>query len=103
MLPRPPYTADHRDVKATKLRRWSRGWGPFEVLDLCDAAGMALCAVALPHWTTPEDLADFVSARRPGQQKGAKVANFKGSYFGRFPLVSADFSTSDHLSERSRT
>ena len=38
----------------------------------------------------------------PGQHEGAKVANFKGSYLGRFPLVLADFSTSDHLSERSR-
>jgi hypothetical protein len=31
------------------------------------------------------------------------IPNFKGSYLGRFPLVSADFSTSDHLSERSRS
>ena len=36
-----------------------------------------------------------------GQHKGAKVANFKGSYLGRFPLVLADFWTSDHLLERS--
>ena len=35
--------------------------------------------------------------------KGCEIPNFKGSYLGRFPLVSADFSTSDHLSERSRT
>ena len=35
--------------------------------------------------------------------KGCDHPNFKGSCFGRFPLVSADFSTSDHLSERSRT
>ena len=42
-----------------------------------------------------------------GDDQGSKsvreVANFKGSYFGRFPLVSADLSTSDHLSERCRT
>ena len=38
-----------------------------------------------------------------GQRKGAKVANFKGSYLGRFPLVLAGFGTSDHLSERSRS
>ena len=38
-----------------------------------------------------------------GAAKGCENPNFKGSYFGRFPLVSADFSTSDHLSERSRT
>ena len=35
--------------------------------------------------------------------KGCEIPNFKGSYLGRFPLVLADFSTSDHLSERSRT
>ena len=34
--------------------------------------------------------------------KESEIPNFKGSYLGRFPLVSADFWTSDHLSERSR-
>ena len=38
-----------------------------------------------------------------GAAKGCELPNFKGSYLGRFPLVSADVSTSDHLSERSRT
>ena len=37
-----------------------------------------------------------------GQHK-REIPNFKGSYLGRFPLVSADFWTSDHLSERSRS
>ena len=40
-------------------------------------------------------------ARRAG--KGCEIPNFKGSSLGRFPLVSADFWTSDHLSERSRS
>ena len=31
--------------------------------------------------------------------KESDIPNFKGSYLGRFPLVSADFWTSDHLSE----
>ena len=35
--------------------------------------------------------------------KECDIPNFKGSYLGRFPLVSADFWTSDHLSERSRS
>ena len=35
--------------------------------------------------------------------KGCEIPNFKGSYLGRFPLVSADFWSSDHLSERSRS
>jgi hypothetical protein len=34
--------------------------------------------------------------------KESEIPNFKGSFLGRFPLVSADFWTSDHLSERSR-
>ena len=35
--------------------------------------------------------------------KESEIPNFKGSSLGRFPLVSADFWTSDHLSERSRS
>jgi hypothetical protein len=35
--------------------------------------------------------------------KESEIPNFKGSYLGRFPLVSADFWTSDHLSEQSRS
>ena len=38
----------------------------------------------------------------PVQDRGATLAE-GSSYFGRCPLVSADFSTSDHLSERSRS
>ena len=33
----------------------------------------------------------------------SEIPNFKGSYLGRFPLVSADFWTGDHLLERSRS
>ena len=40
-------------------------------------------------------------ALRAGQE--SEIPNFKGSFLGRFPLVSADFWTSDHLSERSRS
>ena len=39
--------------------------------------------------------------RRAGKE--SDMPNFKGSYLGRFSLVSADFWTSDHLSERSRS
>ena len=38
-----------------------------------------------------------------GAEKESEIPNFKGSYLGRFPLVSADFWTSDHLLERSRS
>ena len=36
-------------------------------------------------------------------RKESEIPNFKGSDLGRLPLVSADFWTSDHLSERSRS
>ena len=35
--------------------------------------------------------------------KESEIANFKGSFLGRFPLVSDDVWTIDHLSERSRS
>ena len=35
--------------------------------------------------------------------KESENPNFKGSYLSRFPLISADVSTSGHLSERSRS
>jgi len=38
-----------------------------------------------------------------GAAKESEIPNFKGSDLGRCPLVSADFWTSDHLSERSRS
>ena len=38
-----------------------------------------------------------------GAGKESEIPNFKGSYLGRFPLVSADSWTSDHLLERSRS
>ena len=44
--------------------------------------------------------ADTEVVLRAGQE--SEIPNFKGSYLSRFPLVSADFWTSDHLSERSR-
>ena len=47
-----------------------------------------------------EAAVDSPAAFRAGQE--SEIPNFKGSYLGRFPLVSADFGTSDHLSERSR-
>jgi len=38
-----------------------------------------------------------------GAGQESEIPNFKGSFLGRFPLVSADFWTSDHLSGRSRS
>ena len=44
---------------------------------------------------------DRMAAIRAGQE--SEIPNFKASYLGRFPLVLADFWTSDHLLERSRS
>ena len=44
--------------------------------------------------------ADLVRIRAA---KESEIPNFKGSYLGRFSLVSADFWTSDHLLERPRS
>ena len=41
------------------------------------------------------------AARRAA--KGCEILNFQGSYLSQFPLVSAHFWTSDHLSSSSRT
>ena len=54
-----------------------------------------------------EGLDPVYATRGPGSAtlragKGCEIPNFKGSYLGRFPLVLAEFWTSDHLSERSR-
>ena len=38
-----------------------------------------------------------------GSKRARRWPTSNRSYLGRFPLVSADFSTSDRLSERSRT
>ena len=42
-----------------------------------------------------------LAAHRAGKE--SEIPNFKGTYLGRVPLVSADSWTSDHLSERSRS
>ena len=57
-------------------------------------AGPRLLALPL-YGALPADVAN-------GAAQESDIPNFKGSFLGRFPLISADFWTSDHLSERSR-
>ena len=74
------------------------------------------CADNMKRLGTERELKEFLttgkSNRRPmcyarmvipRAGKESEIPNFKGSYLGRFPLVSADFWTSDHLSERPRS
>jgi hypothetical protein len=51
-------------------------------------------------WSFVRSLYFAVSARAAQE---SEIPNFKGSYLGHFPLVLADFWTSDHLSGRSRS
>ena len=62
------------------------------------AAAVAYLFKAVPR---ARDRTKAVAFTRAGQE--SEIPNFKASYLGRFPLVSADFWTSDHLSERSRS
>ncbi|KAK7230486.1 hypothetical protein SO694_00176037 [Aureococcus anophagefferens] len=64
-------------------------------------AGDKLCATPLANLARAlANVGDYVAA---GAAQESEIPNFKGSDLGHFPLVSADFSTSDHLSERSRS
>ena len=65
-------------------------------------AGLSIYLVAAVTESRRKDMGKciFLVVLRAG--KGCEIPNFKGSYLGRFPLVLADFWTSDHLSERSR-
>ena len=68
------------------------------VLDLClPGDGEAQSLLPMVYLGPDEQIVPD----RAGQE--SEIPNFKGSYLGRFPLVSADFWTSDHLSERSRS
>ncbi|KAH8068985.1 hypothetical protein JL721_6182 [Aureococcus anophagefferens] len=49
------------------------------------------------------DREDCFDLARPGAARESDIPNVKGSDLGHVPLVSADFWTSDHLSERSRS
>ena len=74
-----------------------RATGAFAIGEVKDVA-LRVEVVALAPEACLDGSGDV--ALRAG--KGCEIPNFKGSYLGRFPLVLADFWTSDHLSERSR-
>jgi D-lactate dehydrogenase (cytochrome) len=67
--------------------------------------GMAACGAsgttAVRYGTMRDAVLGLTVVLGAGQE--SEIPNFKGSVLGRFPLVSADFWTSDHLSERPRS
>merc|ERR1711903_380840 len=63
------------------------------------AAPSATTAAFAARFGVPHDRALDVLFRAAQE---SEIPNFKASYLGRFPLVLADFWTSDHLSERPR-
>ena len=83
---------------ASKTPGRTRRLNAFEVTD---ARGAACTLVDLPGYGFARLSDDEQAAIRAGQE--SEIPNFKGSDLSRFPLVSADFWTSDHLSERSRS
>ena len=92
--------ADYASALWLNERGWRCGGCPAalaagHVLELSvdEAAEVCASGVAKCEWQ--------LAAARAGQE--SEIPNFKASYLGRFPLASADFWTSDHLSERSRS
>ena len=83
----PPVT--HRDLKPRNLL----------VNSNCD---LKICDFGLARVDFDEQSAGRVKATTRAAQE-SEIPNFKGSFLDRFPLVSADFWTSDHLSERPRS
>ena len=73
--------------------------------DLAAAAKAAdhIGTIHHPYTFTLQEGLDAVAEVVHRAAKESEIPNFKGSDLGRFPLVSADFWTSDHLSERSRS
>ena len=67
-------------------------------------AGFVLDTAGVPAHSVVVALGDEPTPDvEAGAGKGCEISNFKGASLGRFPLVSAVFRTSDHLSERSRS
>jgi hypothetical protein len=75
-------------------------WAPARRCGGVDLANTTFRSELLPHqWRALEVLR--AAETRAGRE--SDMPNVKGSDLGRVPLVSADFWTSDHLSERSRS
>ncbi|KAH8050927.1 FAD-linked oxidase domain containing protein [Aureococcus anophagefferens] len=102
------------DTVETLKRETYTGWGMPVVVELTtrcyvheiswDILGPSSDAnLAGNYDPTSALLAKFPDEACARAGKEGEIPNFKGSSLGRFPLVAADFWTSDHLFERSRS
>ena len=82
-------------VEAPKVHLWETGI--IRITRHPQAAGQVMWSAA--HLAMVGST--FNALTGAGQE--SEIPNFKGSFLGRFPLVSADSWTSDHLLERSRS
>ena len=55
----PPWLRSPIEGPLTKLHRWSRGFGYFEVMELCEAINVT-CVISFPLGQSPEEMADFI-------------------------------------------
>ena len=99
--------AARRDVGAWAAAQvaGAAGGDPFDAAVAVEAAARAACLGEAESGGCCAfgRVAAAAAAALDGAGQESEIPNFKGSYLGRFPLVSADFWTSDHLSERSRS
>ena len=93
------------NVSLVLLRKLKTQHMPLETLAKIFKCELSLASEPANHHRMLEEglLEVIAKAVFVGAAKESEIPNFKGSYLGRFPLVSADFWTSDHLSERSRS
>ena len=91
-----------RVIRASRIvSRWESSFSVSYAHLTVMRLGLLLTTVA--HWMACLWGLSATSAVRDRAGKESEIPNFKGSDLGRFRLVSADFWTSDHLSERSRS
>jgi len=81
------------------LMSWAEGW-TYEKGFWVALAELCMTNIKIVRDNSPRGDAGTAAA---GAGQESEIPNFKASYLGRFPLVLADFWTSDHLSERSRS
>ena len=55
-----PHGGGRGGCHLTKLARWTRGWDILEVLQFCEAAGLAMCTVGVSNSESVQDMADLV-------------------------------------------